>query len=40
MKRLQRVLFCATLTGGMLFGFLPGCLEERILNLVTPLLIY
>ncbi len=39
-RRLKKMLFGVTLAGGTVFGFLPGCLEESILNLVTPLLIY
>lgn len=40
MKRMRRAAFYALLAGGTLCGLLPGCLEERILNLVTPLFIY
>ncbi|HRX85093.1 MAG TPA: hypothetical protein P5572_08750 [Phycisphaerae bacterium] len=40
MKRMRRMAFYAMVVGGTLCGFLPGCVEERILNLVTPLFIY
>ena len=40
MKRMRRIVYGATLAGGVLFGILPGCIEEQILNLVTPLLLF
>jgi hypothetical protein len=33
-------MYTATLAGGVLMGILPGCVEESILNFVTPLFIF